>query len=69
MKRERVPVQVGQLRRDPDPRMCGRVVCVLEVGVPALYWPGEAALVCNVGSLAKSRIRIVRLEKWEVVPC
>ena len=72
MKRDRVPVEVGQLRRDPDKRR-DRIVRVLGVGVEGVYHrsPGVAALVEESGLLdgRRTRIRLDRLEKWEVVPC
>lgn len=66
---ERVPVEVGQLRRDPDKRMFGRVVRVVEVGVCGVYEreAGVSALCEPRHGGLRTRIRLVRLEKWEVV--
>jgi len=70
---DRIPVVVGQIRRDPDPRMNGRRVRVLEVGVPGVGGgPAPAEVAAQVEtvfgpSLTKTRIRLCRLERWEVV--
>lgn len=72
---ERIPVEVGQLRRDPDPRMGQRVVRVValdvapvgEVGSVLLRGGDLAAMVEPVSGGRRSRVLLRRLERWEVV--
>lgn len=73
---DRTPVAVGQIRRDP--RRPDRCVRVVEVGVSACAYPDrKAARVEEVTRVIgawvpyedgrRTRIRLDRLERWEVV--
>jgi hypothetical protein len=72
---DRIPVEVGQVREDPDQRHTvergyARTVRVVEVSVPAVFWgePNAAALVEDETTGRRTRIALRRLERWRVTP-
>lgn len=66
---DRIPVAIGQRRRDPDPRQNGRVVTIVELDVEPVYWSGQLlpAVRAEGPTGRRSRIRTDRIERWEVV--
>jgi hypothetical protein len=64
---DRVPVEVGQYRADPDPRMCGRVVRVVEIGALSVYDRGHPAARVEGADGRRTRVRVDRLERWPLV--
>lgn len=63
---DRIPVALGQRRRDPDPRHTGRVVTIVELDAPGCY-DRDAPAVWVESAGRRTRVRVDRIERWEVV--